>query len=79
VLPATRFETGSPLLRGSILVAYLAVIAAAAVATFHLIEEPARKWLRTRSAKNEPIPSTKYVVDTLAEPVTEPINEPVNA
>ena len=79
VLPAARFETAAPLLRGSILVAYLAVIAAAAIATFHIIEEPARKWLRTRSATNEPIRRTKYMVDTLAEPVIDPVSEPVNA
>jgi peptidoglycan/LPS O-acetylase OafA/YrhL len=48
------------------------VIALASVATFHLVEEPARKWLRTRSSR--PSVPGNSLVDTLTERATEPVN-----
>jgi peptidoglycan/LPS O-acetylase OafA/YrhL len=73
IVPVERFQTASLPVRLSIIVAYLTVTAVAAVATFHLVEEPARKWLRTRTtAKRSPV--DKRVVDAITEPVTETIN-----
>jgi peptidoglycan/LPS O-acetylase OafA/YrhL len=71
VLPVARFESAGAAVRLAIIVAYLVVIALASVATFHLVEEPARKWLRTRSAA-KPSPSEKRLVGALTERATEP-------
>jgi peptidoglycan/LPS O-acetylase OafA/YrhL len=73
ILPVARFEHASVLVRLGVIGAYLAVIALASIATFHLVEEPARKWLRTRSA-SKPTVSEKSLVDTLTERATEPVN-----
>ena len=74
MLPVDRFQAASLPVRLSVIVAYLAVVAAAAVATFHLVEEPARKWLRKRPTVK---PSTGE--DNFANMISEPVAETVNA
>jgi len=72
-LPVARFEHAAPIVRLAIIAAYMAVIVVASIATFHLVEEPARKWFR-RSSASTPSPSEILGVDTLAERNTEPVN-----
>jgi peptidoglycan/LPS O-acetylase OafA/YrhL len=72
ILPVARFEHAGLIVRLGVIAAYLAVIALASVATFHLVEEPARKWLRTRSSR--PSVPGNSLVDTLTERATEPVN-----
>jgi peptidoglycan/LPS O-acetylase OafA/YrhL len=69
-LPVTRFEAARPMVRVGIMGAYLAVIAVAAVATFHLVEEPARKWLRARADAKAAM-SRECLNGELCEPVRE--------
>jgi peptidoglycan/LPS O-acetylase OafA/YrhL len=71
ILPVARFEHSATTVRLAVIAAYLIVVALAAVATFHLVEEPARKWLRTRPVAK--ISPNKNAVDTLAERATEPV------
>jgi peptidoglycan/LPS O-acetylase OafA/YrhL len=73
ILPVARFEHAGLLARLGVIAAYLLVIALASVATFHLVEEPARKWLRTRSSSKPRVPENR-LVDTLTERATEPVN-----
>jgi peptidoglycan/LPS O-acetylase OafA/YrhL len=73
MLPVDRFQGTSLPVRLSVIVAYLVVIAVAAVATFHLVEEPARKWLRKRPAP-KPSLGEENIVDTLSEPMAETVN-----
>ncbi len=76
ILPVARFEHAGLFARLAVISAYVAIIALASVATFHLVEEPARKWLRTRSTTKPSSVSDSHLVgvDTLTKRATEPVN-----